>query len=81
LFKVIIVKFLYDENLDESNRNITNFPYLSTECVRYIKDQGFNVIATNTPSIDEETSKEMENHHAFFDHSNDKLIIELIDSS
>lgn len=39
------------------------------------------MIAVNTPSLDQETSKDMENHHTFFDHSSDKLVIELIDSS
>ncbi|CDW76247.1 kynurenine 3-monooxygenase [Stylonychia lemnae] len=80
-FKMVIIKFLYDENLDENNKNITNFPYLSCESVKFLREKGFNVISINTPSFDMETTKEMENHHLFFDGANDKLLIELIDSS
>ena len=65
----LIVKFIYDDKPSENSRNISKFPYLSTQIVHFIKERNFQVIALNTPSFDNESSKDLENHHAWFHES------------
>jgi kynurenine formamidase len=60
---------------------MSNFPYLSVESVRFLKERGFMCIAMNTPSFDNEASKKLENHHEFFTDSQGNLIVELLDCS
>lgn len=81
IYKTAVIKFLYNDKPQGENRNMTNFPYLSTEAVLFLRSKGFKSIAVNTPSFDNEASKDLENHHAFFKGSNGNLLIELIDAS
>jgi len=81
IYKTAVIKFNYNDKPHPESKNLTNFPYLSTECVSFLRRKGFKCIAINTPSFDCESSKRLENHHEFFHGSNNHLIIELIDAS
>lgn len=52
IYKTAVIKFLYNDKPQGENRNMTNFPYLSTEAVLFLRSKGFKSIAVNTPSFD-----------------------------
>lgn len=65
------------------DKKMSDFPYLSLEAVDYLKNTlGINIFITNTPSFDNQSSKDLENHRVVFKNSDEtSLIIEMIDST
>ena len=82
-FDTLIIRTLPNENnkkiKDYSNQNP---PYLSEECLLYIKEIGVKNLLIDLPSIDKEKDEgEVRNHKLFFDYSkggNKNTITELI---
>lgn len=80
IYKVALIKFLYSPNPDPATKNISRWPYLSVTSVLFLREKGFTCVAVNTPSFDNETSKDVENHHAFFDGTDRHLVIEFVEA-
>ena len=82
-FDTLIIRTLPNENnkkvKDYSNQNP---PYLSEECLLYIKEIGVKNLLIDLPSIDKEKDEgEVRNHKLFFDYSkggNKNTITEMI---
>jgi len=79
IYKVAVVKFLYNDK--PQTKNFSRWSYLSVDSVRFLREKGFRCVAVNTPSFDNEASKAVENHHAFFDGTDQNLLVEFLDAS
>jgi kynurenine formamidase len=60
---------------------IKNWPYLTNEAMKFIKEKGFRIIALNLPSLDREIDGGRTSNHKIFFQNENNLIIESADFS
>lgn len=54
-YKAGLIKFIYQYNVDAINKE-SAWPYLSSDSVKYLRDQGLKVLMLNAPSFDSDGS-------------------------